>query len=235
MASQCLRNIPGPTATPSSDHGKVFCKDTITHPHGLACRASAHLCKAVATSVNITPRHHGAIAQNGCRGTSRGLNLLHVPQSILHNTAVATMEHIAPSHHGAISTDGCKSPAVGLNLLHTPQSMLHSTAVATKFDMAPRHHGAIAKDGCKSARAGLNLLHIPQSILHSTAVATTNGPTSPPRHQQGWLQKPDQRLESAAHSSVDLAQHCCRHHKWHGPTSPPRHQRGWQFPNLSVL
>ena len=79
---------------------------------------------------------------------TRGLDLLHTHQLVLHGTAIIAM----------VFNSG-KSSGGGLNLLHVLPLVFHGAAVPTRARNAPCDNRSISQNDGESRTGGLDLLH----------------------------------------------------------------------------
>ena len=81
------------------------------------------------------------------KSATKGLDLLHIYQLILHSTAVSAKISLTPSHHGSIAKNGSKRITSGSDLLRILQLMQNSAAVTAIIIITPGHDRTIAKNG----------------------------------------------------------------------------------------
>ena len=86
--------------------------------------------------LKFPPDHPSSVAKDGHERSTRGLNLLHIPQLTLRKQAAATRANTGPGNHRSIAKDGGKAFD-----LHLPPLLSELS----------EHHKFIAKEGSKMA------------------------------------------------------------------------------------
>ena len=104
----------------------------------------------------IPPGHNSPKFKDGRKGIRICLNLLDVPQLLLHLAAVSTPVWITPGHSSPRFQNGCKSTTSCLDVLDVPQLRLHLSAVSTVVCRTPGHNSPSFNNGSKSTPSCLD-------------------------------------------------------------------------------
>ena len=151
-----------------------------------------------------------------------GLNLLHIPETILNCSAVTTTIGLAPSYNWSICQNGSKCCKRSKNLLNILQLSLNTIGAATKSWMSPCKGWSILQNGIKSPACRCNSPDGTMTVWHRMFVKAKK---ASPCHNWSICQNCSKTFSS----TVDfLGPQSCHHHFQLFPMSPLTHLPIWQ-------